>query len=150
MKNLAMIACLSALPGCASFPPLMAKPAPVVVRSSYAAPGIAGQEAEKVARDITRFLSNEFLYAKTTIRLDDTGVGFGDALAHSLALQGFGVTMNDQVADAVVLHYAITTLDTMGVIARFRFQGKEASKFYPRTAQGLKFDNVYTVRGVTK
>jgi hypothetical protein len=150
MRNLAMIACLSVLPGCASFPSLTAKPAPVVVMGSYAAPGIAGQEAEKVARDITRFLSNEFLYAKTTIRLDDTGLVFGDALAHSLALQGFGVVMNDQIPDAVVLHYAVTSIDGMGVIARFRFQGKEASKFFPRTAQGLTFNNVYTVRGVSK
>jgi len=113
---------------------------------SYSSPQLGNDESAKVARNMVAFLSSQFPYAQTTIRLDPIKTSFHESLVHALAQQGFGVTENAGVADAVPLHYAVTLLDS-GVIVRMRFQGKEATRFCSKTTTGLGFYSAYALRG---
>lgn len=147
MKELALIACLL-LSGCETLSGLAARVS-TEPAGSYAVPELSDEEAGKIARNMVGLLANQFPYAKTTIRLDPVKSGFHDALVHALAQQGFGVVQNQRVADAVLVHYAVTTFDA-GVVVRMRFQGKEATRFCSRTATGLNCNTAYAMREAIK
>jgi hypothetical protein len=155
MKALALAACLM-LTGCETISYtvrrvpdfIMSLNKPAEVPGSYSAE-LSIQDSERVARDMVRFLSNQFPYARTTIRLDPIKSDFHDAFVQSLMRQGFGVVEHGGIPDAVVLHYAVTLFPS-GVIGRMSFQGREVTRFYARSANGLSINSAYAMRGVVK
>lgn len=144
MRELALIACL-ALAGCDTLAEFTTKSSVV---GSYVEPAVTGAEAETVANDMARFLADQFPYAKTTIRLDPLKTQFRGLLIDELARRGFGI-VESPVPGSVLVRYAVTYLPG-GVVARMRFNGKEASRFYAITGKGLSLRNNYAVRGVSK
>jgi hypothetical protein len=145
MKKLMLVTCLI-LAGCETFPRLSFEQKTV---GSYAAPEVNGAESAFVAKDMVSFLSNQFPYAKTTIVLDPIKTEFNQRFTEELARRGFGVIEGKLLPGSIEVHYAISALDN-GVVARMRFQGKEASRFYALTDSGLTLGGPYSLRSAIK
>ncbi len=144
----AIVMCLS-MTGCATFANLVGQNAPKTATSSYVE-AISLSDADIVARDMADFLSNQFASAKTTIELEPMNNEFHARLLAHLKSRGFGIVETGPELGATGLRYAVTQLDE-GIILRMKYQGKEASQFYPRRQGGtLALNNVYTVREAAK
>jgi Conjugal transfer protein TrbH. len=143
MKTLALVACLI-LAGCETLSGFKAKSS-----GSYVTVELTQAENETVARDMSWFLAGQLAYAKTTIALAPVKTEFNRALAEELARRGFGVADGVTPPGAVSVHYAISAMGD-GVVARMRFQGKEASRYYTATEHGLQRGGRYSLRGAFK
>lgn len=144
MKKVAVMVCLSLTSGCATFPQVFKQTA---ARTNYVAPEVNRDEAEKIARDMARFLSVQLPPAKTTIELDPSSTSFHDILFNELVWRGFGVVEHAE-DDAVQLRYFVTILDA-GIVVRMKYSQQVAGRFYNRKA-GQLLANAYVVREVTK
>lgn len=142
-KQLAIVACM-VLAGCETLAGFRAP-----VPGSYAAPEITRVDSLTVARDMAGFLASQFPYAKTTLALEPIKTEFNQVFVGQLARHGFGVFEGRHLPGSVEVHYAVSTLDE-GIVARMRFQGKEASRFYATTNEGLEFGGRYSLRGAIK
>lgn len=144
MKELMLVMCLSMVTGCSTLAEFVTKTS---ASGSYVAPEIDDADTKVITRDMTGFLSSQFPYAKTTVRLDSLKTPFHAALISELGQKGFGVTESDSPG-AVSVHYAVTSLDS-GVLVRMRYQGKEAARYFSRTGTGLSAGK-YALREATK
>jgi len=143
MKKLTLAACLI-LAGCQTL-----FESKVPLPGSYVAAEITASDSLIVAKDMVGFLANQFAYAKTTIALDPIRTEFDRIFAEELGKRGFGVIEGNPIPGSVEVYYAVSVLDN-GVVARMRFQGKEASRFYTLTEQGLQLGGRYALRGAFK
>lgn len=144
MKKVALMVCLSFTSGCATFPQVFKQAS---IRSNYVAPEISHAEAEKIAKDMARFLAMQLPPAKTTLELDHSGSPFHDTLFTELVWRGFGVVENPE-DEAVRLGYFVTSLDK-GILVRMKYGQHVAGRFYNRNA-GQIFANAYAVREAVK
>lgn len=142
MRELMLVTCL-ALAGCETLAGLTTT---ATSAGSYVSPEITGTEAVAVAKDMAGFLASRFPYAKTTIALEPLKTEFHEALAQELGRRGFGVADGVPAKGSVELHYAISVFGN-GIVARMRFQGKEASRYYAITDKGLALGGRYALRG---
>jgi len=121
---------------------------------SYVAPTVTASDAQTLADDAVQHLADPLPPARTTLVLD-TPRGANDALTASmlekLRARGFGVTQADpqtgpKADQGTPLRYLASPLEN-GVVLRLQYLGREATKFYPRTADGRLLNTApFTVR----
>lgn len=143
MKKLMIVSCMI-LAGCETLSGFRA-PQP----GSYAPPEIVSSDSSAVARDMAGFLANQFPYAKTTLALEPIKTDFNQVFVWELARRGFGIVEGNPIPGSVEVHYAVSFLDN-GIVARMRFQGKEASRFYAATETGVRPGGRYALRSAIK
>lgn len=111
---------------------------------SFVAPEITPADSATLAADTAQHLATALPPARTTLLLQPAKTDvLTAALLRQLIDQGFGVIEADPLAkgeqsapsDAVSLRYLASPLDA-GVVLRLQYQGIEASRYYPRAADG--------------
>lgn len=125
---------------------------------SYVSPDITPSDAQILAAGSVAYLADPLPPAKTTIVLDPPSSGKHDALTaamlRSLRARGYGVTVVDPktgvaAGEGTPLRYIASPLEN-GFLVRLQFQAVEATRFYPRSADGkLLFGAPYMVRGAS-
>lgn len=112
--------------------------------ASFAAPEITAADATTLATDSAQHLATALPPARTTLLLQPAKTDvLTAALLRQLIDHGFGVIEADPrakgaqsaPADAVSLRYLASPFDA-GVVVRLQYRGIEASRYYPRAADG--------------
>lgn len=115
---------------------------------SYVAPEITTSETNRIAADLSDFLSQQLPPAKTTLAFKSDSTLFHKVLLVRLASKGYGIATGQAPSGAVLVRYYATILDN-GILARVSYQDKIATRYYRRTEKGLSLGNV-AIRGVMK
>jgi len=149
MRSLTLIGLLPCLllAACARSPRLAA---------SYVSSKVGAVEIEAVCADATRHLAATLPPAQTTVLIAPAksrrGEQLGARLAEYLRASGFGVIEADArdstaAAHAVALRYLVSRVDD-GLVLHLQYHGIEASRFYPRAADGALIQTMpFAVRG---
>lgn len=123
---------------------------------SYVEPTVSEAEAATLASDAATYLVDPLPPAHTTLVLDPPAAKVQDtltaALIPALRERGYGVTLAQPGRSAssgggVALRYIASPLDG-GLLLRLQYQGKEASRHYPRASDGQLMSGApFTVGG---
>lgn len=134
MTVLAMCLAMSLLAGCAELEALKKMNDPASTASFVAELNEA--DSEKIGKDMTVFLAEQFPAAKTTVYVEPSNTIVRTVLVNEMVAKGFGIleTKPGQ-GPAVVLQYFITRLSN-GILVRMRYGEAIASRFYGRKADG--------------
>lgn len=125
---------------------------------SYVSPELTDNDAAVLAGDTARHLADRLPPAKSTVVLDPPA-GQSDVMTAALLAKlreaGYGVVEADRQAgpkqgEGTPVRYLVSPLEN-GVVLRLQYLGIEASRFYPRTANGaLLSSGPFTVRGAAQ
>jgi len=123
--------------------------------ASYFARGVTDADALVLAGDAVQYLTGPLPPAHTTVQLhlsSSRGDVLGRELLEELRSAGYGVVEVPRRSSAPVevyavpIYYRASPMDG-GVVLHLRYHGIEASRFYPRTADGsLVVATPFTVR----
>ncbi len=116
--------------------------------SSYVEAGISTYETEKIAVDLSVFLSRQFPPAKTILAFKPELTLFQEILLDELSRKGYGIATGEAPADAIPIKYYVTVLGN-GILVRVKYQGQVASRYHARTENGLSSGSV-AIRGALK
>lgn len=145
-RLLVSIALAAVISGCASNRPSM----------SYVAPEITATDAALLATDTVKFLTGPLPPAHTTLQLDAPAASskpdvLTPVLLEKLRARGYGVVEADSKTgpvrgQGVMIRFLASPLDH-GVVLRLQYPQREASRYYPRGADGqLAAGTEFTVR----
>jgi len=125
--------------------------------ASYVSSKVTPAEMDILVADATRYLYGALPPAKTTVLLapakSRTATVLSTALAEQLRATGYGVIESDtreHINDphVVPLRYLVSRLDD-GIVLHLQYRNIEASRFYPRIADGgLMPAAPFAVRGM--
>jgi len=123
--------------------------------ASYLARGVTDADALILAGDAVQYLTGPLPPAHTTVQLHQSrsrGDALGRELLEELRSTGYGVVEASRRSGtstdvyAVPVYYRASPMDG-GVVLHLRYHGMEASRFYPRTADGsLVVATPFTIR----
>jgi len=124
---------------------------------SYVSSKVTPVEIATLVADTTRYLYAALPPAHTTVQLvpakSRAAATLSTVLAEQLRITGYGVIENDtreHINDphVVPLRYLVSRLDD-GIVLHLQYRNIEASRFYPRTADGgLALAAPFSVREV--
>lgn len=132
MKRTVLAMCIAmSLVGCAQLEALKNRNSP----ASFVAE-LNESDSEKIGKDMTTFLAEQFPAAKTTVYVAPSNTIVRSVLVDEMAAKGFGIldSKPDQ-GPAVTLQYFITNLSN-GILVRMRYGDAVASRFYGRQSDG--------------
>jgi len=122
---------------------------------SYVSSKVTSAEINTLVTDATNYLYGSLPPAQTTVLLaptkSRTATALSTALAEQLRATGYGVIESDtgeriNAAHVVPLRYLVSRVDD-GIVLHLQYHDIEASRFYPRTADGgLMLLAPFTVR----
>ncbi len=138
MKMTVLAMCLAmSLPGCAQLEALKNRNAAPAPFSFVAA--LNEDDSEKIGKDMTAFLAEQFPAAKTTVYVEPSNTIVRAVLVDEMASKGFGILeTKPEQGPAVVLQYFITNLSN-GILVRMRYGDAVASRYYGRQSNGSLF-----------
>lgn len=123
---------------------------------SYVESSVTATDSITLSREAVAYLAAALPPARTTLVLDPPAAKDQDhmtaALVLALRARGYGVTVADPktgraAGQGVALRYLASPLDG-GVLMRLQYQSTEASRYYPRSTNGLLLPGApFTVRG---